>query len=94
MSLALLALYVEVVHGEVLPPLLAPCVSNFFNFFTLDGDVRPVVAPDGELLHPEEVVAPFLNRILYCQSLKFDNGVRFLSGLRLRDPHVTSLILC
>jgi hypothetical protein len=86
MSRALLPLHVEVVDGEVLPPLLAPCVSNLVNLFTPDADKRIMVAPDRELLHPEELVAALLNHVLYCQSLELYNGVGFIGWVEAAGP--------
>jgi hypothetical protein len=54
--LALLPLDVEVVDGEVLPPRLAPCIADFVDLFTPDTHEWPVIRPECELLHAEEVV--------------------------------------
>jgi hypothetical protein len=78
MRLALLPLNVEVVDGEVLPPLLAPCISDFVNLFTSDSNERSMVAPDCELLHAEQVVSALLDRVLHCQGLQLDDGVGLL----------------
>jgi hypothetical protein len=87
MCLALLPLRVEVVDREVLPSLLASCISNLVNLFTPDSDERMMVAPDSKLLHAKQIVPALLNCVLHCQ------GLDFSVGLRLHDPHVTSLIL-
>jgi hypothetical protein len=51
-----LPLDVEVVDGEVLPPLLASCIANLVNLFTPDPEERPMICPYRELLHAEKVV--------------------------------------
>jgi hypothetical protein len=79
---------VEVVDGEVLPPLLAPCIANFVDLFTPDAHKRPVVAPDRELLHAEQVVPSLLKRVLHCQGLQLNDGVALLGWVETaRSAH-------
>jgi hypothetical protein len=73
-----LPLNVEVVDGEVLSPLLASCIVNFVDLFTLDSHERPVIGPDRELLHAKQVVPALLNRVHHCQCLQLDKGVGLL----------------
>jgi hypothetical protein len=66
-----LPLQVEVLDGEVLAPLLASCVANFVNLFTPNSKQRPMVGPDGELLHAEQVVSALFDRVLDCKCFEF-----------------------
>jgi hypothetical protein len=59
-----LPLDVEVVDGEVLPPLLASCIANLVNLLRPDTEERSVIRLDRELLHTEMVVPALLDRVL------------------------------
>jgi hypothetical protein len=60
-----LPLNIEVVDGEVLSSLLASCIANFVDLFTPDAHEWPVIGPDRELMHAEEVVPVLLDCVLY-----------------------------
>jgi hypothetical protein len=76
MCLPRIPLDVEVVDGEVLPPLLASCIADFLDLFTPDSEERSVIGPYRELLHAEKLPA-LLDRILDCQRLQLYYSVRF-----------------
>jgi hypothetical protein len=73
-----LPLNVEVVDGEVLSPLLASWVADFVDLFMPDAHEWPMIGPDRELLHVEEVVPALLDRVLDCERFQLDYGVGLL----------------
>jgi hypothetical protein len=66
MCLPRLPLNIEVVDGEVLPPLLGSYIADFVDLFTPDAEEWPVVRPDRELLNAEKVVSALFDRVLDC----------------------------